>query len=530
MFVGAAGYTYRKGIGSAVLFTSAFWGYGMGYFLYAVRWKRARLSSPMEFLTRRFSQGTTYYYTLLSIVPAVMGLGLGIYILCIFVATAMGIMDLSVTIGFLTLSGLELSMVVTGIVLLIYTSAGGLWAVMITDVMQFFIILIVTLLISPLAFFALGGSGGFFHAFARIAHETPPGYLSFADVLRNPLFYLAYLFSTFIGYNAAWHIGQRYYSVPTERDARKISVLCALLMLTVPLFWLAPTMAARVLFPDMARLWPQLSEPSEASFVTLALSLLPNGLIGLTISAILAATMTHTDTALNYLASILVRDVYMKLRKTFSHSVPGERRQLFVARVTTFTLGFLAIATAIIVQRTKGVFDFALLYYSWFGPSMMTPVMLGFLYTKTPSWSASAAATVSLAVVLACNTVIDVRPYQYEVNIFGGILVSAAVFFLSAFWPEKNPASRARIEAFAADLRTPVTGTSSVWDRNALHSYLVVGVLTVIIGCALLALTIVPAGIEVRTLTLVMGIATMALGGGMLLYFRSQLAKGTENG
>jgi hypothetical protein len=210
--------------------------------------------------------------------------------------------------------------------------------------------------------------------------------------------------------------------------------------------------------------------------------------------------------------------------------VPGERRQLFVARVTTFTLGFLAIATAIIVQRTKGVFDFALLYYSWFGPSMMTPVMLGFLYTKTPSWSASAAATVSLAVVLACNTVIDVRPYQYEVNIFGGILVSALVFFLSAFWPEKNPAARARIEAFAADLRTPVTGTSPVWDRNALHSYLVVGVLTVIIGCALLALMIVPAGIEVRTLTLVMGIVTMALGGGMLLYFRRQLAKGTENG
>jgi len=530
MFVGAAGYTYRKGIGSAVLFTSAFWGYGMGYFLYAVRWKRARLSSPMEFLTRRFSQGTTYYYTLLSIVPAVLGLGLGIYILCIFVATAMGIMDLSVTVGFFTLSGLELSMVVTGVVLLVYTSAGGLWAVMITDVMQFVIILVVTLLIAPLAFFALGGSGGFFHAFSRIAAETPPGYLSFGDVLRNPLFYLAYLCSTTLGYNAAWHIGQRYYSVPTEGDARKISVLCALLMLTVPLLWLAPTIAARVLFPDMARLWPQLAEPSEASFVTLALALLPNGLIGLTISAILAATMTHTDTALNYLASILVRDVYLKLRKTFSRPVPGERRQLFAARVTTFTLGFLAIATAIIVQRTKGVFDFALLYYSWFGPSMMTPVMLGFLYTKTPSWSANAAATVSLAVVLACNTVIDVRPYQYEVNIFGGILVSAAVFFLSALWPEKNPAARVRIEAFAADLRTPVTGTSAVWDRNALHSYLVVGVLTVIIGSALLVLMIVPAGIAVRTLTLVMGIATMSLGGGMLLYFRRQLAKGTTDG
>jgi solute:Na+ symporter, SSS family len=525
MFVGAAGYTYRKGIGSAALFTSAFWGYGLGYLVYAVRWKRARLSSPMEFLTRRFSQGTTYYYTLLSIVPAVMGLGLGIYILCIFVATALGIMSLTVTVGFITLSGLELSMVVTGIVLLIYTSAGGLWAVMITDVMQFFIILIVTVLIFPLAFFALGGSGGFFHAFTRIAAETPPGYLSFGDVLANPLFYLAYLCSTFIGYNAAWHIGQRYYSVPTESDARKMSVLCALLSLTIPLLWIAPTMAGRVLFPDMPRLWPQLSEPSEASFVTLALALLPNGLIGLTISAILAATMTHTDTALNYLASILVRDVYMKLRKTFFGDVPTERRQLLVARITTFALGFLAIATAIIVQRTKGVFDFALLYYSWFGPSMLTPVMLGFLYKNTPSWSASASATASLAVVLACNTIVDVRPYQYEVNIFGGILVSAAVFFLSALRPERDQAARERIGAFAADLATPATGTSSAWDRNALQSYLVVGVLTIIIGGALLLLLAVPAGIEVRTLTLIMGLATMSLGGGMLLYFRKQIER-----
>ncbi len=526
MFVGAAGYTYRKGIGSAALFTSAFWGYGLGYLVYAVRWKRARLSSPMEFLTRRFSQGTTYYYTLLSILPAIMGLGLGIYILCIFVATALGIMSLSVTIGFITLSGLEISMVVTGIVLLIYTSAGGLWAVMITDVMQFFIILIVTLLIFPLAFFALGGSGGFFHAFTRIATETPPGYTSFGDVAANPVFYIAYLFSTFIGYNAAWHIGQRYYSVPTEGDARKMALLCAVLSLIIPVLWIAPTMAGRVLFPDMARLWPQLSEPSEASFVTLALSLLPNGLIGLTISAILAATMTHTDTALNYLASILVRDVYMKLKKTFSRTVPGERQQLFVARLTTFTLGVLAIATAIIVQRTKGVFDFALMYYSWFGPSMMTPVMLGFLYKKTPSWSANAAATASLAVVLACNTVIDVRPYQYEVNIFGGIFVSAAVFFLSALWPEKDPRAIERIEAFAADLATPLTGKSTVWDKNALHSYLVVGVLTLVIGGALLALCLVPAGIEVRTLTLIMGFGTMALGGGMLLYFRKQIERG----
>lgn len=523
MFVGAAGYTYKNGIGSGILFTSAMWGYGLGYLVYATRWKRSRLGSPMEFLTKRFSQGTTYYYTLMSIVPAIMGLGLGIYILCIFVTTALGIMSLTVNVWFVTLNGLELSMIVTGIVLLIYTSAGGLWAVMITDVLQFFIILIVTVLIFPLSFFALGGDGGFFHAFTRLSAESPPGFLAFGDLTAHPLFFCAYFLASLIGYNAAWHIGQRYYSVPTERDARKMAILCAVLSLILPLLWIAPTMAARLLFPDMHALWPQLAEPAEASFVTLALVLLPNGLIGLTVSAILAATMTHTDTALNYLASILVRDVYIKVKQKFHRTVPDERRQLRVARVTTFTLGILSIATAIIVQKTKGVFDFALMYYSWFGPSMLTPVMLGLVTTKTPSWSAIASATAGLVVVLVCNTVIDVKPYQYEVNIFGGILVSTAVFFLSVLWPEKDPAAQERISAFDAELKTPADEKALAWDRNALHSYQVVGVLTMGIGAGLLLLLLVPSGTEVRMLTIVTGGSTAALGGGMLWYFRRQL-------
>jgi SSS family solute:Na+ symporter len=523
MFVGAAGYTYKNGIGSAVLFTSAMWGYGLGYLVYAARWKRSRLGSPMEFLTKRFSQGTTYYYTLMSIVPAIMGLGLGIYILCIFVTTALGIMSLTVNVGFLTLNGIELSMIVTGIVLLIYTSAGGLWAVMITDVLQFFIILIVTVLIFPLSFFALGGDGGFFHAFTRLSNESPPGFLVFGDLTAHPLFFVAYFLASLIGYNAAWHIGQRYYSVPTERDARKMAILCAVLSLILPVLWIAPTMAARLLFPDMHALWPQLAVPAEASFVTLALVLLPNGLIGLTVSAILAATMTHTDTALNYLASILVRDVYIRVKQKFHRTVPDERRQLRVARVTTFTLGILSIATAIIVQKTKGVFDFALMYYSWFGPSMLTPVMLGLVTTKTPSWSAIASATAGLVVVLVCNTVIDVKPYQYEVNIFGGILVATAVFFLSALWPEKDPAARERIKAFDTELKTPADEKALAWDRNALHSYQVVGVLTMGIGVGLLILLFVPSGAEVRMLTIITGGSTAALGGGMLWYFRRQL-------
>jgi solute:Na+ symporter, SSS family len=521
MFVGAAGYTYKHGVGAFVLFTGAVWGYLLGYFLYARLWRRSRLSSPMEFLTKRFSQGTTYYYTLLSIVPSIMGLGLGIYILCIFVASAMGIMGWSIDLGIVHLSGLEASMVITGIVLLIYTSAGGLWAVVITDTLQFFIILIVSFLVFPLAFTALG-SGDFFGGIARLYNEAPPGYLGLSDVLTRPEFYIAYMVSTFIGYNAAWHIGQRYYSVPTEGGARKMALLCAVLSLILPLLWLAPTLGARILWPNIGTMWPQLTDPTEASFVTLALTLLPNGLIGLTISAILAATMTHTDTALNYLASILVRDVYVRVRTEVHRKEPAERELLKVGRITAFTLGLLSIVTAIIVQRSKGVFDFALLYYSWFSPSMLMPVMLGFVFRKTPSWTAIVSSTAGLVTVLIVSVFVDVRPYQYEANIFGGVGVTTLVFFLCGLFKEKNPETIQRMEQFSRDLDTPATEEPALWGVNALTSYRIVGILTAAIGVTVMGLSLVPTSNAVRILAMSLGAVIAILGGMIVWYFKRQ--------
>jgi Na+/proline symporter len=528
MFVAAAGYTYETGLSALVLFTMAVWGYLLGFFVYAILWRRSRLSSPMEFLTKRFSPGTTYMYTLMSIVPAVMGLGLGIYILCIFLATALGIIGWTVNIGFLQLNGLEVSMLVTGLVMLVYTSAGGLWAVVITDVLQFVVILIVSVLIFPLAFMALG-DGSFFQGVSRLIQEAPPGYLSLADIGARPHFYLAYALSSLIGYNAAWHIGQRYYSVPSERDARKMAMLNAVLSLFLPLAWVAPTMAAKILFPDMQTLWPELAEPAEGSFVTLALTLLPNGLIGLTLVAILAATMTTIDTSLNYLASILVRDVYEQLHTRVRKVPSTPSHQLLISRVTAFVLGILAIITAILVQRSKGVFDFALMYYSWFAPSMLTPVMLGFLTMKTPSWSAVASAGAGLLTVLLVNVAVDVGPYQYEFNMFAGVGVSVLVFYLSALLPEKNPDRLATLRAFVQDLRTPAAPEGAGWSPQAIQSYRVVGKMTIVIGCATFALAFVPTSAEVRTITIIASLGIIALGSVAASYFRKGRTRELEH-
>ncbi len=518
MFVAAAGHTYKNGLSAVALFTSAFWGYALGYFVYAVRWRRARLSSPMEFLTKRYSQTTTYYYTILSIIPAILGMGLGIYTLCIFLTTALGIAGWQLNLGMATLSGLEVTMIVTGVVLLIYNSAGGLWGVVITDVMQFLVIVIMTLLIFPLAFIALGNGSGFLAGLQKLWTDAPSGYLSWQDVFGRPGFYLAYLTNIFIGYNAAWFIGQRYDSVPTERDARKMAILCGVLSFLLPLLWITPTMAARLLFPSIQTLWPQFAEPAEASFVTLALTLLPNGIIGVVMSALLAATTSAVDTGLNYLASIIVRDVYVKFRPT----APSEKQQLRMGRITVLTLGGLAIISALIVQKAKGVFDFALMYYSWFTPSMLTPVMLGLVYTKTPSWSAIASATIGLLLVLAANTIFDFSAHQYEANVFIGVGASAFVFFISSFFKEKDAAARERIGAFSQNLDTPAVVAEYKWDFNTMNSYKVVGVLTAGVGAVLILMMLVPATIEVRVLNLIAGAGTLAVGLIMIWYFKKK--------
>jgi Na+/proline symporter len=526
MFVAAAGHTYKNGLSAVALFTSAFWGYWLGYFVYAKKWRRARLSSPMEFLTKRYSQTTTYYYTLLSIIPAILGMGLGIYTLCIFLTTALGIAGWRLDLGiFSRRLGTDDDRDWRRFAH--FNSAGGLWRRDDHRRDAIFVIVIMTLLIFPLAFLTLGNGEGFISGLQNLWSNAPEGYLSWQDLFRRPWFYVAYLTNIFIGYNAAWFIGQRYDSVPTERDARKMAILCSVLSLLLPLLWITPTMAARLLFPSIKTIWPHLAEPAEASFVTLALTLLPNGMIGVTMSALLAATTSSVDTGLNYLASIIVRDVYTRL--TFLREEPSEKRQLRMGRVTVLVLGLSAVASALIVQRAKGVFEFALMYYSWFTPSMFTPVMLGLVYTRTPSWSAMAAATTGLLLVLACNVAFDFSAHQYEANVFVGVLSSALVFFISSFWKERDPQARARLDAFAKDLATPALAAEQVWNVNTLNSYKVVGVLTASVGIVLILLLLAPAASAVRWLNFIAGFGTLTVGLLMVWYFKKKSSSTKPN-
>lgn len=516
MFVAAAGYTYKNGLGTALVFTSATWAYLAGYFYFAPMWRRARINAPLQFLTRRYSPSTTYFYTVTAILPQVIGIGQGLYILCIFVSSALGFERTAFHLFGWELSGLQLSMLVVGIVMIVYSVAGGLWAAVISDAVQGLIILVMSIIVFPVTFAYLGKGSGLLAGFHRLVAELPHEYFVPSGQPAQPLFLLAYVISTMLGYNVAWHFAQRYNSVPTERDAKKMALLGAALSFFTPLLWLLPVMGARLIFPDIAALWPNLKAPEEASFVSLAMFLLPHGMVGFVVAAILSATLGQANDAFNWLSAAITRDVYVPVRRALGFGNVTDKHELWMARFTMLAVGIGGVATSFVIAKSGGAFDFGLKYYSIVGPGFMMPVLLGMVYRRTPWWSGMASC---LASFIATFTLLafDVWPdHLFERNIFSAVIASTLVFAISArFYRDDDPASE-EARKLDRDFRTPVAEEGAHAATGGLGVYGVIGNLSIVIGAVLMACVFLPSTAEApATINLIGGLILVGIGFGL---------------
>ncbi len=515
MFVAAAGFTYQWGLGAAVLFTSATWAYLVGFLYFAKMWRRCRLSSPLQFLTRRFSPSTTYFYSLTAVIPAVVGIGQGLYILCIFVSTALGLNDVSATIGPFTLSGFQILTVVTGFVMVLYTAVGGLWAAVLSDAVQGIIIGVMTLIILPVSYLHLGQGSGIMAGIERLFAEVPEGYFALNGPAANPWFMIGYAINMMLGYNVAWHLVQRYNSVPDERGARKMALLCCILSFFGPLMWILPVMAAKVIFPDMAALWPQFANPAEASFVSLALYLLPHGMIGFVVSAILSATLGQANDAFNWLAATITRDIVVPLRRHLTGKTLAERAQLRVAWVTMTIVGVLGVWVAFLIPRFGGAFQFALIYFS-LTASFQMPVALGMIFRKTPWWSAIAASSAALVVAIILMVLRVWPEHDFARNMIVEAVVATLVFAVSAKFFRADDPRHAGLVSLERDLHTPVETVEGQYGGAAMHVYGLIGGVCLILGTVLVACTFLPSTvIAPARINLISGIMLLLLGYGL---------------
>ena len=150
---------------------------------------------------------------------------------------------------------------------------------------------------------------------------------------------------------------QRFYSVKDERDAKRVGMLAGGLFLTVPFVFGVPPLVARVIWPDLSQIdffKPYIGKnPQDLVFIALCLKLLPNGLIGVFLAAMLAATMSTLSSVYNMVSSILSRDIYQGWIRPETTDV----QLLKVGRIFSVVLGLFVVVWRSSLSIASSVFS-----------------------------------------------------------------------------------------------------------------------------------------------------------------------------
>lgn len=349
VFIAHGGIAYEDGIVAVVVFWSCAFAVLAGTWIFAGRWRRAKVSTPMEYLERRYGAWVRQFISWCGIAFRILDNMVRLYTLGLIASVLLGI-------------SIEKGIWLGVAVVLAYTVTGGLWSVLITDMIQCVILLGVAVAVLPVSLHAAGGAGA-------LAAALPDHFDPFNGHRGEFWFLAAYYAMTFIKYNANWAFIQRLASVPTERDAKKMSLLTSFLFFVFPIIALVPAICARQLLPGV--------NPEE-SYLRLCCELLPGGVLGLLVSAMLAATLSTLAGEFNVTSSVLTKDIYERLWRKDASS----REQLLVARLTTLGVAALVAFGAAYVEALGGAFETNKMLMGLVGVPIVIPSVFGILWKK----------------------------------------------------------------------------------------------------------------------------------------------------
>src|SRR5438105_783879 len=403
-FTGAAGVAYRAGIAVIGLYLGNSLSFLLGYFLFATRWRRSRISTVMEYLSARFNEATRQTFSWSTVIIQLFMSASVLYGLSLFVSSACGFPVLWTVIG-------------AGAIIMFYCVVGGLWAVVVTDFLQASILMPFCLVLVIASLMRVGGLTG-------LIHSLPPELKTIHLTGEFGCFYiLSWTVMVSFGYNTS-AMAQRYFSVDNERSARRVALLCSVLFFAGAFIWFIPPMAMRVIYPVLPSLRAALPKPSEAAYAVASLSLLPHGLIGVMLAAMFSATMANLSAQFNLKSAILTKDMYQALLRKGA----GDRELLVVGWITTFLIGGATIVIAVMMAASgQSVFQVMLTFNTLMSLAYGPPALLGLAVRRTPPWSGLASFTTGLVLGILGAFVYHWTVIQQVVII---IPSSFGVFFL----------------------------------------------------------------------------------------------------
>lgn len=378
------------------------------------RWPRLRrmlgVQSPTEYLKVRYGLPAQQIIAYLGVMMKLLDIGAK--------WAAIGIL-LNGFIGIPIWQGILIS----GVVSMIYITIGGLWADLLTDFVQFLVQLFAGIVIAWGVASALGDRGLNYFTMWTELDKIEPNFSSPFNGSYTMLWAALYLFvKTFEYAGGNWNLAARFIATSDGKEARKAAVLSSLLYFAWPLLIFAPMWAGRLLFPGM-------ENPEGMLYPTLTQTYLPDGLVGLVVASMFAATMGMTVSDINALTAVCQRDIIPVLSPRFRRYMEGTSRSLFVARVLTVIFTIVTLIVGINANTFGGVLG---LIVPWFAAMVGIngiPLILGLFkrFRHTDGrWTIAAVIVGFAAFVL--TKVTDVVPADWAVAL--PLIVTAIVYLV----------------------------------------------------------------------------------------------------
>lgn len=367
-FVGLTGQAYRFGIvvanfdwiGSVPAMIFA------GLIFIPYYWKAGVYTIP-EYLGRR-------YNVYLRVISAVLWL--------IFITFTLGVMLWATGVLLQEMLGwpIMLSIILTVVIVGLYTITGGLYAVVMTDVIQVVIMIIGSLAILVLGLWQIGGVNELVNQVTALGPQYQNHFkLVLTPETNTPYPWTGILFGLAFVLAPAYFIGnqviiQRSLGAKDEWNAKASMIFGAFLKILIPVLIVTPGLIAVALFPDV--------KDGDAVYAKLIKELLPPGLTGLVFSAFLAALMSTVSAIVNSVATVWTKDIY----ELFVKKNASDRHYLIVGRYVTGIILIFAVITSPLSKEFPGIYVYVQTINSFLQGPIFAVLILGIFSKRITQW------------------------------------------------------------------------------------------------------------------------------------------------
>ena len=336
----------------------------------------ARVRSVPEYLRLRFNRPTHLYQSIIFSVATILVAGVNLFALALLINVLIGL-------------PLWASIVVSAGVVLLYTTMGGLTATMYNEVLQFFIIVafLVPLTVGGLA--RVGGIDGLLATLNETQVLGENGLSVWGGTglsnTTNPYGnWIALLLGVgFVNSFGYWTTNftevQRALSAKDMSAARRTPIIAAIPKMFLPLIIITPGLLAAVLVPELAA--GQLSH--NEALPALIGAVLPNGLVGLALAALIAAFMAGMAATVSAFNTVVTYDLW----QTYVRPNEKDTYYLRVGRKLTIAGVLIAIGAAFIAATFNNIQDYLQLLQSVFSAPLFATFILGMFWKRMSPWA-----------------------------------------------------------------------------------------------------------------------------------------------